>query len=42
MPSPEMLLQRRALAVDEAIESAFENVAALGLRTVFYPWQIVN
>jgi hypothetical protein len=33
MPSPEMLLQRRAMAVQEALDSTFENVAALGLPT---------
>jgi hypothetical protein len=33
MPSPELLLQRRAMAVQEALDSTFENVAALGLPT---------
>jgi hypothetical protein len=33
MPSPEFLTQRRGVAVQEALDSTFENVAALGLPT---------
>ena len=33
MTSPEILLQRRAMATEEALEATHENVAALSLST---------
>lgn len=33
MTSPEIMLQRRAVAVQEALDSTFENAALLGLHT---------
>jgi hypothetical protein len=33
MTGPEILMQRRAMAVEEAIDSTFENVSLLGLPT---------
>jgi hypothetical protein len=33
MTSPEIMLQRRAMAIEEALEATYENVALLGLPT---------
>lgn len=33
MTSPEIMLQGRAMAVEQALEATYENVAALGLNT---------
>jgi hypothetical protein len=33
MTSPEIMLQRRAMAIEESLEATYENTAALGLPT---------
>ena len=33
MPDPVMQIQRKAMAVEQALDSTFENAAALGLPT---------